>query len=416
MRLYRQEWVDPKTGKTKRSENWTAEFTGARGEQRRVGCGHDKRAAAELGRKLQDLAEHQRARWVLRPDLLEWLGALPESMRDRLSKAGLLGSQATVATSPLSTLLDQFKESLRRHQRTEKHVRHVGRHVETAMQACGFRTLSDITSPAVDKYLATLRTGPDALSNKTTNHVLMSLKQFVAWAADNGMSPGDSLALVRPVDARLTPKHVRRALDLADLAKLIQTTHTSTVERYGLSGHARSLLYRLTVETGLRASEVRTLRVVSFADLGGARPTVSVLAKDAKNRKPAVQPLRADTAQALAAYFESRGAGPLMPAFPLARGWRPPVMIRRDLEAAGLPYRDQADRVSDFHSLRVCFVSRLIYSAASVKTVQQLARHATPDLTLNVYARLRPDDERNAVEGLESLAPTSAQETQAHGA
>jgi hypothetical protein len=36
-------------------------------------------------------------------------------------------------------------------------------------------------------------------------------------------------------------------------------------------------------------------------------------------------------------------------------------------------------------------------------------RHATAAMTLELYARLQPDDERRAVEALPSLAPTATE-------
>jgi len=34
-------------------------------------------------------------------------------------------------------------------------------------------------------------------------------------------------------------------------------------------------------------------------------------------------------------------------------------MLRKDLQAAGIPYRDASDRVADFHTLRHTFITRL---------------------------------------------------------
>ena len=34
-------------------------------------------------------------------------------------------------------------------------------------------------------------------------------------------------------------------------------------------------------------------------------------------------------------------------------------MLRKDLEAAGIPHRDASDRVADFHALRHTFITRV---------------------------------------------------------
>ena len=43
----------------------------------------------------------------------------------------------------------------------------------------------------------------------------------------------------------------------------------------------------------------------------------------------------------------------------------------------------------DFHALRVSFISAVIESGATVKEAMAAARHSTPNLTMNTYARTR---------------------------
>lgn len=78
-------------------------------------------------------------------------------------------------------------------------------------------------------------------------------------------------------------------------------------------------------------------------------------------------------------------------------------MLRRDLAAAGIPYRDADDAVADFHSLRATFISLIIRSGASVKTAQTLARYSTPSLTIGVFAKASLHDISGAVGSLPDL-------------
>ena len=78
--------------------------------------------------------------------------------------------------------------------------------------------------------------------------------------------------------------------------------------------------------------------------------------------------------------------------------------IRVDLERAGIPYSTD-EGVADFHSLRGYYISALVRSGASIKTVQTLARHSNPALTLARYARADVHDILGAVESLPEPTP-----------
>ena len=65
-----------------------------------------------------------------------------------------------------------------------------------------------------------------------------------------------------------------------------------------------------------------------------------------------------------------------------------PRWVYKDLAAAGIP-KVTAEGKIDFHALRTAYTTFVFEAGASVKEAQSLARHSTPDLTLNVYARSR---------------------------
>ena len=81
----------------------------------------------------------------------------------------------------------------------------------------------------------------------------------------------------------------------------------------------------------------------------------------------------------------------------------PAAMIRVDLDAAEMPYRDDAGGVADFHALRHTFVSRLAMSQVPVKVIMELARHSSPTLTLGGYAHVGLADAGRALDALPSL-------------
>jgi hypothetical protein len=87
-------------------------------------------------------------------------------------------------------------------------------------------------------------------------------------------------------------------------------------------------------------------------------------------------------------------------------------MLRRDLEAADIPYEDENGRYADFHCLRHTFISNIGRSGATVKETQTLARHSTSALTLDVYSHIGLYDERRAIERLPQLYNTDDKKTE----
>jgi hypothetical protein len=81
--------------------------------------------------------------------------------------------------------------------------------------------------------------------------------------------------------------------------------------------------------------------------------------------------------------------------------WIKGALNRAERRASGfLTEADHAGRVVGFHALRVTFVTLLVKSGASVKAVQEPARHCDPKLTLNVYGKLGVHDLKGALDGL----------------
>jgi site-specific recombinase XerD len=78
-------------------------------------------------------------------------------------------------------------------------------------------------------------------------------------------------------------------------------------------------------------------------------------------------------------------------------------MLRVDLAAAGIAYRDEEGRQRDFHALRHSYITAVVSSGASIKVAQGLARHSTSALTLDRYAASIPSEMTAAVNALPSV-------------
>jgi hypothetical protein len=114
-----------------------------------------------------------------------------------------------------------------------------------------------------------------------------------------------------------------------------------------------------------------------------------------------VQPLPSDVTTALRGYLDSKPVDALV----WHGGWHETAadMLRLDLEDAGIPFRDDAGRVADFHALRHSYITLLFQSGVSPKTAQALARHSDINLTMNVYTHTGLFDLGGAVNTLPRL-------------
>jgi hypothetical protein len=79
---------------------------------------------------------------------------------------------------------------------------------------------------------------------------------------------------------------------------------------------------------------------------------------------------------------------------------RSAAMLRKDLKAAKIPYRNDQGKVFDFHALRHHFITSLVKSGVHPKEAQVLARHSTITLTMDRYAHSDIRDKQGAVERL----------------
>jgi hypothetical protein len=75
-------------------------------------------------------------------------------------------------------------------------------------------------------------------------------------------------------------------------------------------------------------------------------------------------------------------------------------MIRTDLKNAGIPYKDEAERVFDFHATRHQYITGLVLGDAKPKQAQMLARHSSIKLTLDRYTHLDIEGAASALDAL----------------
>jgi len=203
----------------------------------------------------------------------------------------------------------------------------------------------------------------------------------------------------------------RRALEDAEIGRLLAATEKEPA-RYGMTGPERALLYRFALETGLRASELRSLTPasVNVADL--SRSTVTVAAAHSKHRREDVLPMRRDLAEMLATFIRGRDRSARL--LPVPR--RTADMLRSDLKAAEIPAEDRSGRVVDFHALRHTCITRLARSGVAPAVAKDLARHSSITLTMDHYTHTVIGDKYAALASLPAIeADDGSEEKRATG-
>ena len=270
-------------------------------------------------------------------------------------------------------------------------------------------TLDDIRLASVEACLRGIQEGR---TPKTVANYAETIAAFCDWCVERGYLIDDPLKDLRPLDT--TPQSHRRAMTVEEITRLLECC-----------APFHRLLLETAFVTGLRANELRNLTV---HHLDVQRCGLHLDAAWTKNRKPGFQPLpfslrerlQSFSGQARALYEKHYGAQLAMSSIPehplLYVPSHPARSLDGDLATAGIPKVTPAGKL-DFHAVRLAYINLVIESGVTVKEAQALARHATPQLTMNVYGRAREERLWNAVEQVaHTIRVTSVSEADNSGA
>jgi len=315
---------------------------------------------------------------------------------------------------PMAEHLEDFGQSLLAKGGTAKNAKQVKLRVKRVFDECKFTFWNDIQASKVQhtisglrKYVKTKEGLKDLgeISAQTYNFYLKSVKQFCKWMVQDGRASESPVEHLQTINVRADRRHDRRSLEPDEIRRLLEATQAAG-KRFGMTGYERALLYRLTAETGQRRDELKSLKKSSF-DFENL--TVTVDAGYTKNKKPAVLPLRKDTALVLQKYLAGK--------MPSVKAFKVPVktalMLKADLKAAKIPYIDDAGRYADFHSLRHSTGSLLAAAGVHPKVIQSIMRHSDINLTMSRYTHIFRGQESEAVAGLPDLSLPSKEKQKA---
>ncbi len=408
--------------------------------------------------------------------------------RSELVRSGVLSAdEDRIADHQRSPIVDQFEAwdfTQQAKGLSESHRKDSLSNLNRLARECRFKTLGDLNREAFEKWLG--HQAAAGMSARTRNSYREKLCAFCNWCVETGRLLSNPFAGVHRADEKADQRRPRRAMTETELGRLLTVARLRPLAEYGREsvvtdrkagkrggwrykqlafdeisaavergrdrlakrpdfieqlehrGRERQLLYKTLVTTGLRKGELASVRLRDL-DLDGDRPSLTLKAKNEKNRQGNTLPLRADLAVELRDWLTDRAtkrrleaqnaptikfkrkaelsnrrdanedrSGRLMPdefLFDVPDGLV--KILDRDLKAAGIPKRDDRGRTLDVHAFRTTFGTHLSKAGVPLRTAQAAMRHCDPKLTANLYTDPRLLDVHGAVEALPTLSLTA---------
>ncbi len=221
MRIYKQAYTG-KAGKKKKCQHWYIGFTDNHGTRRSLPAFRNKRATEKAAEKIEELLS---SGGVLSPDLQRWMENMPDKMRNRLIKFGLIDSQRVNSNigKLLTDHVSDFHDSLTAKGNGKTYAHQVKAAILTTFSGCSFTHSSDIDANRLYTFLEDQRE-INGTGERTFNSTLKSTKQFCRWMIKErratAPSPLEHLSCKKQIEKR----HKRRAISIADQIKLLQAT------------------------------------------------------------------------------------------------------------------------------------------------------------------------------------------------
>ena len=284
------------------------------------------------------------------------------------------------------------------------------------MEGCGFEKMNAIEAGKVIEYIGRLRekkvgkTGTRTIGPQTLNYYLRACRQFTRWLWLNQRMNKNPLLHLTGWDAKQDRRHERRALSLQEIHSVLTNTKASTWDFRGLQPEDRYMLYALAIGSGLRRSELASVRPRDLR-LDSHPPVVVVKAAYTKNGQEATQPIAEDLAAAFRDYLVGKPGN--QPVWPGTWSERAYAMLKKDLKAAKIAYRDEEGRFADFHALRHTFITLLAKHNVPPKLAQSLARHSDINLTMSVYSHVGLYDQAAALAAVSAFMPSETKQRKA---
>ncbi len=277
------------------------------------------------------------------------------------------------------------------------------RHLTMWQEVLSLEKLSDVYGilPRVEAHTRKLLDG--GMSGKSVSLRVESMRSFIRWCQKRKYLTENPLEEISKFDT--APVNIRRAMTKEEIRLLLN----------GCAPHRR-LLYEVAACSGLRENELRQL---TPRHLDREACALIIERKWDKGRKDRLQYIPQELMRRLVEFMDSGEVRALYEKSLKQQGKRAVLKgvpenallyvprnsaerLKADLKTVGIPIKTEAGKL-DFHALRTAYINLVIETGADLKTAQTMARHATPDLTMNVYGRSRDSALRQAAEAVGNM-------------
>lgn len=311
--------------------------------------------------------------------------------------------QANRSADPIESLIPQFISAKSTARVSKDHIDRTIQLVRAVVVFNGWKLLGDISADGVNKYGQHL-VNEQGQASRTVASMITAMRTFCRWCVRTGALLADPTATIDKPSAKTDRRIERRMFSPEEWRWLKKALETENL-RNGQGSDERLLMYRVAIETGLRSSELRSLKCSSLM-LNNSEPHVIAKAKITKNSELAKQYVSDQLAADLRSYIKGRRPGSAV--FNVVSRLEMARTLRSDLDDARTLWLESPDgkhghdsdflsspdsqgEVIDFHSLRHTCGAWLVQQGVTLAEVKEIMRHSTITLTVDCYGHLAPD-------------------------
>lgn len=330
----------------------------------------------------------------------------------RRIKEGLVDPGEVARRQALKTHIDRLVDRFDKYMQhnSPKHVKLVLARVRRVVKVARWKSLGECHTESFREAMSFIRKKQD-IGNRTYNHYLQAVESFGNYLVAQKLCLANPFLGVPRMNNEVDVRHARRALTFEEVLLLVKAARESGITLQSFDGETRARIYIFSFMTGLRRRELGSLTKDSF-NLTSNPPTLTVEAGCSKHRKKDILPLHPELAAMLPEWLEGlKGDQPLFPLLGEKKTW---FMIRKDLEAAGIPY-ETSEGIADFHAAgRHSHITELMRNGVSLPEARELARHSDVRMTMR-YTHIGLADQARAVAKLPwtELEPVNEDDSEA---